>query len=57
MAWQIKKHGLQKLHGLQNLAFLSHPIWGDFMFSVRFRRRARICRRNDFCFSRQHRFS
>ena len=36
------------------------PVWGDFMFSVRFRRRVRVRRRrrrNDFCFSRQNRFS
>ena len=33
------------------------PVWGDFMFSVRFRRRVRVRvrrRRNDFCFSRQN---
>ena len=34
------------------------PVWGDFMFSVRFRRRRRHRRRrNDFCFSRQNRLS
>ena len=39
------------------------PVWGDFMFSVRFRRRVRVRvrrrrrRRNDFCFSRQNRLS
>ena len=35
------------------------PVWGDFMFSVRFRHRVRVRvrrrrRRNDFCFSRQN---
>ena len=35
------------------------PVWGDFMFSVRFRRRVRVRRRrrNDFCFSRQNHLS
>ena len=31
------------------------PVWGDFMFSVRFRRNVR-CRKN-FCLSRQNRLS
>ena len=31
------------------------PDWGDFMFSVRFRRRVHV--RNDFCFSRRNRSS
>ena len=35
------------------------PVWGDFMFSVRFRRRVRrrLRRLQDFCFSRQNRLS
>ena len=35
------------------------PVWGDFMFSVRFHRRVHVChrRRNDFYISRQNRLS
>ena len=32
------------------------PVWGDFMFSFRFRR-IRRRRRNKFCLSRQNRLS
>ena len=35
---------------------LSHPFWGDFMFSVRFRR-VRVHRRKNFSLSRQNRLS
>ena len=34
------------------------PVWGDSMFSIRFHRvRRRVRRRNNFCLSRQNRFS
>ena len=38
----------------ENTVLLGHPVWGDFMFSVRFRR---VRRRNNFCLSRQNRLS
>ena len=33
------------------------PVWGDFMFSVRFRCCVRVRRRKDFCFSSQNHLS
>ena len=59
--------GMIKAPGIFNEGFWKHvdagtqqsnysvtPVWGDFMFSVRFRRRRR---RKDFCFSRQNRLN